>query len=97
MSTATLRQDTRAATRARYLEAAVRYAQANVSDPFALARAQCHIGMGMCDPDFDGKGNVREGFYDALMHWETRTLPPSPDHPKGQEYQAVAWSRIRRL
>lgn len=84
MSTATLRQETRAATRARYLEAAVRYAQANVSDPFALARAQCHIAMGMCDPDFDGKGNVREGFYDALASIDVDTARKS-------------WSRIRRL
>lgn len=67
MSTVQLRKETIAAQRAGYTVAAARYAQANRSDPFALARALTHIQMGLCDPDFDHMGNAREGFYNALL------------------------------
>lgn len=77
-------RETTEARRARYLEGAARYARATPSDPFAFARARTHIAMGLCDPDFDGKGNVREGFYNALANVNVDT-------------GRVAWSQIKRL
>lgn len=43
------------------LKAAHRYAAFDKSDPFALARALCHIAQGLCGYTEDGK----EGWYDA--------------------------------
>jgi hypothetical protein len=48
----------------RVLNAAKRYAAFDKSDPFALARALCHIRQGLCNYTADGK----EGWYDAEEH-----------------------------
>lgn len=79
-----LARETTAKRRARYLESAGRYTKANLSDPFALARARTHIAMGLCDPDFDAKGNPREGFYNALA-----SINPTTGR--------ISWSQIKRL
>lgn len=84
MSSLTLKQETLAVRRAAYREAAKRYAAANASDPFALARSNTHIAMGLCDPDFDKPGTSRDGFYNAL-----RTINPDTGR--------VSWTQIKRL
>jgi hypothetical protein len=48
----------------RVLNAAKRYAAFDKSDPFALARALCHIRQGLCKYTLEGK----EGWYDAEEH-----------------------------
>ena len=57
------------------LKAAGRYAAFDKSDPFALARALCHIGQGICrreyfeaDTAFHKKGELIDCFYDAEEH-----------------------------
>ena len=54
------------------LNAAKRYAAFDKSDPFALARALCHIRQGICgrvyfeeDTNFHKKGQTADCFYDA--------------------------------
>ena len=48
----------------RVLKGAKRYAAFDKSDPFALARALCHIRQGLCGYTEDG----REGWYNAEEH-----------------------------
>ena len=48
----------------RVLNGAKRYAAFDKSDPFALARALCHIRQGLCGYTEDG----REGWYNAEEH-----------------------------
>jgi len=48
----------------RLVAAAKRYAAADKSNPFAFARALCHIRFGLCGYTEDGK----EGWYDAEEH-----------------------------
>ncbi len=51
--------------------AAERYAAANASDPFALARAQAHLRNGVASYALpDGK----PGYYDAEEHQERREM-----------------------
>lgn len=48
----------------RLVKAAKRYAAFEKSDPWALARALCHIRQGLCGYTSEGK----EGWYDAEEH-----------------------------
>jgi len=50
--------------RSKLIAAAKRYARFDASDPFAFARAVCHIDNGLCSYTEDGK----EGWYDAEEH-----------------------------
>ncbi len=66
----------------RMYEAAQRYAAANSSDPFALARAKAHIKSGVAAP-FTKDGE--KAYYDADLAFETRKLPD------GREYRAAIY------
>ena len=57
------------------LKAATRYSAFDKSDPFALARALCHIRQGICKREFfhdatafHKKGELVDCFYDAEEH-----------------------------
>ena len=68
-------------------DAAKRYALADKSDPFALARAQCHLRNGVASYALnDGS----PGYYDAEEAIETRVLP------NGTEYKATVYRNISR-
>lgn len=63
--------------------AAQRYAAANSSDPFALARARAHIKNGIASP-FNKDGD--RAYYDADLDYEIRRLPD------GREYRAPIYT-----
>lgn len=56
----------------RVLAAAHRYAAFDKSDPFALARALCHIRKGLCKRLTFSDGHTEDGHYDAVEHGSVR-------------------------
>jgi hypothetical protein len=74
---------------ARLTAAAQRYAAADPSDPFALARAMCHIRTGIVGYVERGK-DIMEALYDAVPGTEYRKLADSTEYPA-----TVYTSRVR--
>lgn len=74
-------------------EAAQRYAAADRTDPFALARARAHIKNGIADLDADGAPH-----YDADEVLETRRLPDGMKFLDGSDtYEVKAYRNIKRV
>lgn len=71
------------------------YIAADKSDPFTRNRVYSHIANGLCDDAVRGS-KLEDSRYKAVVHFETRKPPPSPEHPNGQEYQAEAYHSISR-
>jgi len=69
------------------LAAAERYAQADRSDPFALARARLHLSNGIASY---ANANGQAAYYEAEPYQETRYLPD------GREYQATVYRNVVR-
>ena len=68
------------ASRERYIAAAERYAKANRSDPWALARALTHIRTGVVG--YVERGNeMSDALYDATPHTEFRTTALGEQYP----------------
>lgn len=79
--------------RARYIDAARRYAAADRSDPFAFNRAMTHINNGIASP----LGNGSDATYDAVEATETRTLPAGLSFADGSnEWQVPAYRNVTR-
>ena len=70
----------------RMIQGAQRYALADKSDPFCLARCQTRIQMGLCRALQD----VGDGHYDAQEATETRSLPD------GRPYVATVYKNMVR-
>jgi len=62
-------------TQQKMLNGARRYAAADRSDPFALARCMSGIKHGLCDPYVDKNGNTIDCHYDARETTKTCALP----------------------
>ena len=75
---------------------ALAYAASERSDPFTYSRVMSHIANGICDDKYTTRGEPIDCRYSAEEYLETRYLPPSPDHPQGQEYKIPAYKNIRR-
>jgi hypothetical protein len=73
----------------RRLDGAIRYAAADKSDPFALARALTHLSNGICSRAEDGT----PGHYDAEKGVETRYLPLSEGQETPESYVVDSYSR----
>lgn len=77
----------------RWMDGAERYARADRSDPFALARAMTHIRNGIVGLRSDGY----EACYSADEHMETRTLPDGMKFSNGDtDYQVRTYRNITR-
>ncbi len=74
---------------------ALNYATADKSDPFTYSRIMSHIKSGLCDDAVRGI-RLDEARYTAEPYLETRKLPPSPQHPEGQEYTVTCYKNLRR-
>ena len=61
------------------LEGIKRYAEADASDPFALARCMLHLRQGICNRKVTEKGEVTECDYNAQRDpnggWSSRVRP----------------------
>jgi hypothetical protein len=68
------------ASRERYVKAAERYAKADRSDPWALARALAHIEQGICGYVERGETMV-DALYDATPHTELRKMQSGETYP----------------
>lgn len=81
--------------RAGYTEGARRYAAANVSDPFAFARAMTHINNGIVgNVPIDGR---EPAIYDARAHTEMRKLAPGNSLSNGDtEFPVTVYSGMVR-
>jgi len=77
----------------RRVEAAKRYAAADRSDPFALARAIAHLRNGIAGSLQNGD----EAIYDASEFTETRQLPPGVTLSNGDTaFEVKAYRNITR-
>lgn len=83
------RRKARGADRALMVLAAARYADANKSDPFAMARAMTHINNGIAE--YATGRDATPGYYDAEEGVETRMLPD------GTAYQATIYKNVARV
>lgn len=76
-------------SRERYVKAAERYAKADRSDPFALARALTHVRTNVVGYVDRGR-DVSDALYDATPHTEMRKSP------SGELYPVVVYGSVVR-
>lgn len=77
------------------IEQAENYIRSDRSDPFTRNRVYSHLSTALCD-DAIVKSELRDCRYKAEPYQETRHLPPSPLHPKGQKYTVTVYRNASR-
>lgn len=75
----------------RILRGARNYAASQASDPHALNVAMSHMKSGVSGIHFDEKNHRVDGFYDAKIGVETRTLAET-----GEKYNVPVYVDVKR-
>lgn len=80
----------------RMVEGARRYAAANRSDPFALARALSHVANGVAGYRWQANNEREDAFYDAKQGTEDRTLPKGQVFSDGSnKHKVVVYTDVK--